>query len=178
MKPYHLNDVFLTIGDQAITVENEAKKNIGSIRQAIMPACEKGHAFSFTSQDDFSVMMGIKKRGIRNFLVATYFVQFNEKNYVLKDKIGNHLFYFCVTGNIEDKEIKVAENWSGDVEVMIDRTRIAIIKPGDIISKAILYMKDDIHESSPYFGISILMYFMYKIYKNESDFIEELLFDL
>ncbi|GIN59888.1 hypothetical protein J8TS2_42070 [Lederbergia ruris] len=56
-------------------------------------------------------------------------------------------------------------------------THIATIKPDDFSFKTIILVEDNISETSTFFAGTVLMYFMYKIYKNESEFIESILFD-
>jgi len=43
--------------------------------------------------------------------------------------------------------------------------------------KTTIFIEDNIYESSLLFAVIILMHFMYKIYKDESEFIENILFD-
>lgn len=177
MKLYQFKDVLYMKKGRALTVENEEKERIGIIEQADISGCEKGHVFSFTVDGGSSVMLGIKKRSIKNFLVATYVIKTEEKTYTLKDKVGNSLLYFCIEGNIERQIIRIEENWSKDLEIKIDQTHIATIKANDFTFKTTIFIEDSISESSAFFAITVLMYFMYKIYNNESEFIENILFD-
>lgn len=176
MKQYHFKDVLFMRKEKALAVENAEKELIGYIKKTDIPECEKGHAFSFTTNDEITVMLGIKKRGIKDLLVAPYIVRSEGQDYKLKDRVGNSLLYFCVEGDIDGKSIKIEENWSGDVEVKVDGTHIATVKVNDLTLKTTIHIEEDIYESSILFAITILMYFMYKIYKNESGFIEELIF--
>ncbi len=59
----------------------------------------------------------------------------------------------------------------------IDQIHIATIKANEFTLKTTILTEDNIYESSLIFAVTILMYFMYKIYKNESEFIENILFD-
>lgn len=162
---------------RTLTVENEEKESIGVIKKADISGCEKGHVFSFTANDGTPVVMGIKKRSIKNLLVATYVIRTERNTYTLKDKAGNSLLYFCVEGEIDGKNIRIEENWSKEIEVKVDQTHIATIKPDDYSFKAIILVEDNIFVSSTLFAVTVLLYFMYKIYKNESEFIESILFD-
>lgn len=177
MKRYQFKDVLYMKKGKVLTVENEEKESIGFIEKADIPECEKGHVFSFTANDGATVVMGIKKRGIKNFLVATYVIRAEEKSYTLKDKAGNSLLYFCVQGDIDGRNIRFEENWSKEIEVKIDQTHRATIKLDDFSCKTIILVEDNICESSLLFGVTVLMYFMYKIYKDESEFVESILFD-
>lgn len=177
MKQYQFKDALYMSKRKIITVENEEKERIGIIKKAHISGCEEGHVFSFTADDGVPVVMGIKKRGIKNFLVATYVIKMKEKTHALKDKAGNSLLYFCVEGDIDGQNIRIEENWSEEIEIKIDQTHIAILKANDLTFKTSILIEDNISESSIFFAIAVLMYFMYKIYKNESEFIESILFD-
>lgn len=177
LKQYQFNDVLYMKKEKAIALKNEAKKIIGRIEKADISGCEKGRVFSFTDNNEITVRMGIKKRGIRNFLVATYVIKTERKTYFFKDKPGNSLLYFCVEGDIDGQDIRIEENWSEEIEVKMDQIHIATIKVNDITFKTTILTEDNIYESSIHFTVTVLMYFMYKIYKNESEFIESILFD-
>lgn len=177
MKRYQFKDVLYMKKGRALPVANEEKESIGFIEKADISGCEKGLAFTFTANDGTTVAMGIKKRDIKNFLAATYVIRTEGETYTLEDKAGNSLLYFCVIGDIDGKNIRIEENWSKEVEVKVDQTHIATIKPDDFSFKTIILVEDNISEASTFFAVTVLMYFMYKIYKNESEFIENILFD-
>jgi len=61
--------------------------------------------------------------------------------------------------------------------VKIDKIHIATIKANEFTFKTTIFIEDNIYELSLFFAVIILMYFMYKIYKNESEFTENILFD-
>lgn len=177
LKRYQFNDVLYMKKGKTLTVEDEEKERIGIIEKADITGCEKGHVFSFTDNGGGTVLMGIKKRGIKNFLHATYVIKTERKTYTLRDKVGNSLLYFCVEGDIDGQNIRIEENWGGEIEVKVDQTHIATIKANELTFKTTILMEYNIDESSIFFAITVLMYFMFKIYKNESELIESILFD-
>lgn len=59
----------------------------------------------------------------------------------------------------------------------IDNIHVSTIKANDFTFKTTIFIEDNINESTLLFAVIILMYFMYKVYKNESEFIENLLID-
>lgn len=177
MKQYQFNDVLYMKKEKAIALENEEKEIIGVIEKADISGCEKGHVFSFTNTNGLTVRMGIKKRGIRNFLFATYVIKTEKETYLFKDKPGNSLLYFCVKGDINGQDIQIEENWSKEIEVKLDKIHIATLKTSDLTFRTTILFEDNILESTIHFAVTVLMYFMYKIYKNESEFIENILFD-
>src|SRR5699024_7981558 len=171
-------DVLDMAKESALTVDNKEKETDGISEKEDIAGREKGHVYSITTNDGAKIIMRIKTRGIKDIFVDKYVVKIAEETYMLKDKVGNNLLYFCVEGNIEGENIRVEENWSREIEVKVSKTHIATIKPSNDLSfKTIILIGAHIHEKSIYFAISVLMYFMYKIYKNESDFIENILFD-
>lgn len=158
-------------------MENREKESVGTIEKADITGCEKRSVVSFTAHKGSEIKIGIKKRNIKNLLVATYIIETEEKTYFLKDKPGNSLLYFCVVGKIDEQDIRIEENWSSEIEVKIDQIHIATIKANEFTLKTTILTEDNIYESTLLFAVTILMYFMYKIYKNESEFVENILFD-
>jgi|SRR5690625_728113 len=177
MRQYQFNDVLYMKKKNVIQVENGEKESVGIIEKADISGCEKSSVVSFTAHNESEIKIGIKKRKIKNLLVATYIIETEEGTYLLKDKPGNSLLYFCVVGNIEGQDIRIEENWSNELEVKIDKIHIATIKANEFTFKTTILIDDNIYESSLLFAVIILMYFMYKIYKSESEFIENILFD-
>ncbi|MDY0404169.1 hypothetical protein P5G51_000985 [Virgibacillus sp. 179-BFC.A HS] len=177
MKRFEFKDALYIKKGKVLPVANEEREHIGFIEKVDISGCEKGHGFTFTDNDGTTVAIGIQKRGIKNLLAATYLIKTTNETYTLKDKVGNSLLYFCVEGNIDGKNIRVEENWSKEVEVKVDHTHIATIRPADFSFHTIILVEDNLCESSILFAVVVLMYFMYKIYKNESEFIEDILFD-
>lgn len=57
----------------------------------------------------------------------------------------------------------------------IDRIHVATIKASELTLKTSVLIEDNINESTLFFAVIILMYFKYKIYKNKSDFIENII---
>jgi len=177
MKQYQFNDKLYMKKKHVIQVENKEKESVGTIKKSDMSGCEKRSVISFTTNNGSETKIGIRKRHIKNLLVATYVIETETKTYYLKDKPGNSLLYFCVVGKIDGQDIRIEENWSSDIEVKVEKMHIATIKANEFTLKTTIHTEDNIYESSLHFAITILMYFMYKIYKNESDFVENILFD-
>src|SRR5690625_44528 len=178
MKKYYFKDVLIMNKKKVLVVENDMKERVGFIKKADMVNCEKGHAFSFsTNNDDRSIQMGIQKRRIKDLLVPTYLIHMEGRQYNLRDKPIKNLLYFCVEGDIDGQSIKIEENWNGHIEVRVDDTHIATIELNEFTFKTTIYIANNIVETSILFAVTILMYFMFKIYKDESEFIQELLFN-
>lgn len=58
-----------------IQVENNEKESVGNIEKADILGCEKGNVVSFTVHNGSQIKIGIKKRNIKNLLVATYIIE-------------------------------------------------------------------------------------------------------
>src|SRR5690625_3982359 len=177
MSKYYFKDALFMNKKKVLSVVNDMKECVGYIKKAEMDKCEKGHTFSYSINDDQTVRMGIQKRGIKSLFVPTYLIDMEDKKYTLKDQPVKNLLYFCVEGEIDGQIIKIEEKWSGDIEVKVDDDQIATIILNELTFKTTIHIVNHIKETSILFAITILMYFMFKIYKDESEFIKELLFD-
>ena len=76
---------------------------------------------------------------------------------------------------MEGHDILIEENWSGDLEVKLNKVKVAKIKVGEFSLKTTFQFDDTIEENSPLFALTILMYFMFQIYEDEAEVIENLL---
>lgn len=176
MKTYHFKDKIIMHKKKKISVENDRREKVGYIQAVEMDGCEKWSSFSFTSHE-YSVKMGIQKRKVKNLLAPTYVIRTVDEQFTLKDNFGKNLLYFSVTGDINGTRITIEENWDGNIDVKSNGDLPGIIILRDFALQTEIQVAKDIDERSLYFAIVVLMYFMYKRYREESDFIEELLFD-
>lgn len=177
MKAYQFTDVLYMREKKVIKVENKDKETIAVIKKAFIPDCEKNTTVSFTKVGGTEVRVGIKKRTLKNFISSSYIIESDTQTYRLKDKPWNSLLYFCAEGDISGDKLLIEENWSGELEVKVNGLHSARIKTNELTLRTSLFIEDSVPESSLLFSIIVLMYFMYKIYKQESEFIEEILFD-
>lgn len=176
MRLYKLEDVIYFSKDTRLLLKNEKDKVIGSIRRETISGYEDKHVFSYTSNDEQSkVIVGIKKIGLRRLIMAKYGVITKEKEYELKDKLGNNLLYFCVTGELENKKIVIEENWDHDIEIKVEKETVAYIRKKKSDLFAYFQFGDQIKENSLLFSITILMFFMLKIYNRETEFIQDII---
>lgn len=177
MKEYHFKDVLIKNKQKTIVVMNAHQEHIGSIQMTDIEGCEQGSSFSFTTNNDQIVQMGIQKRRLKNILFPQYTIKWSRQTYTLRDKPGYNLLYFCVVGKIDDQTVTFEENWSGDIELKIDDVHHATIKINEFTLKTTILVDQTIHETSIFFAVTVLIYFMFKIYENEAEFIEGLLLD-
>lgn len=95
------NGNYLSQG-KVLSVINEKEEVIGLVTKEDIPGYEKNHVFSFTAHTDGSkAIVGIKKNGLARLVVTKYGVITENGDYELKEKVGNNIFYFCVTGFLE-----------------------------------------------------------------------------
>ncbi|MCH1624452.1 hypothetical protein [Fredinandcohnia quinoae] len=174
MRMYKLQEVINLSEDKKLLLKNEKDQEVGFIRREVISGYEEKHIFSYTSMDENNkVIVGIKKRGLTTFLTPRYGVITQEHEYELKDKIGNNILYFCVIGVLENKKILIEENWDGDIEIKVEKQVVAYIrklKKSDLF--AFFQFEDQIKENSLLFSVTILMYFMFKIYNKEAEIIQ------
>lgn len=175
MRLYQIDDVLFMRKNKGIFVYNKTDEKIGFISLIDMPECEKRHAFSFNPETGAPTRMGIKKRGIKNILTATYIVESSKEHFTLKDKPGNSLLYFCVEGIINEQTVRIEENWDKELEIKVNNEHVALVKQHEWTLKTNIQIDDSIKESSILFSVIIFSLFFYKIYNDETNFIENIL---
>ena len=52
MRKYYFKDVLFMNKEKVLAVENDMKERVGYIKKADMDQFEKGHAFSYSTNDD------------------------------------------------------------------------------------------------------------------------------
>lgn len=122
MRLCKLQDVIYFSKEKSLPLKNEKDEEVGFISREDIPGYEKRHVFSYTSIDEQSkVIVGIKKSGPSRLIMAKYGVITKDQEYELKDKLGNNLLYFCVTGVLDNKKILMEENWDRDIEIKVEK---------------------------------------------------------
>ena len=133
---------------------------------------EKGHAFVYTSRtDDQSIHVGIQKGRL---IFADYLLQVADQTFSLQDHKGKSLLYFAVSGVINGKNIYIEEDWDGHIELKVEKEKIGLIKPYTIRKGAKIDIFNEADQDF-YLPILSLFYFMFQIYKKESEFVEDLI---
>ncbi|KAB8136825.1 hypothetical protein F9U64_10015 [Gracilibacillus oryzae] len=178
MNKYYINDVPFSLSNKkAISVMDEHGVEKGYITKSKLSNLEKGSVFSYTcTENQQSFILGIKKNGLKRFVLAEYELLFEQDSYYLSDNIGKNLLYFSVDGKWNDQDILFEENWSGDIELKVNKVHMATIKINDGIFKTVFEFSESLEESNIIFAATFLMYFMVKIYNEETAIIEELFF--
>ncbi|GIP62447.1 hypothetical protein J32TS6_10020 [Virgibacillus pantothenticus] len=175
MRTYYLKDVIYFSSKKAIPVTTDINE-IGYIRKTISDTLEKDSVFSYISADEQDYfVLGMKQNGWKRLVLAEYQLCTESIQYDFKDKLGSNILYFCVVGNMDGQDILIEENWSGDLEIKVNKLRVAKIKIGTFSLKTTFQFEDTVEENSPIFALTILMYFMFKIYQEEAEWVEGLL---
>lgn len=178
MKLYKMSDLIYFAKNKRVPLVNEKEEEVGYITKDNVPGYEKNHVFTYTSLDEqVKVTVGIKKAGISRLLMARYGIITGNDTFELKDKLGNNILYFCVTGEIDDQKVLFEENWDGNIELKLNKEKVGLIKQKQYELIANFQFTEQIKENSLMFAVTVLMFFMWKIYKDESEIIEALLLE-
>ncbi|GAA0372378.1 hypothetical protein [Bacillus horti] len=158
--------------EQQFHIYNSDGVKLAEVRKLHAEHYEKDHAFVYKSRnDDRFVHLGVKKGRL---LFAQYLLQFDHESYLFQDHKAKTLLYYAVSGSIKGKPIYLEENWDGHIELKEDGDKVAILKPYLIRSGADIEILQEA-DNELYLPILTLFYFMYQIYKKESDFIDDLI---
>ncbi len=153
---------------KSVAIENDHDDPVGYVEKAALRNCEKRNTYSYTSTQGESLILGLKKRKFRDMNISKYIIVADDIELVFKERPGTSLLHFRVDGRIDDQFMSIEENWSGDMEVYFHGDHIATVKE-DVASGDTLILADPhLDDHSLKFGILVLMYFMFKVYKRES----------
>ncbi|OEH55976.1 hypothetical protein AQ616_00210 [Oceanobacillus sp. E9] len=174
MIQYTLTEKFFS--KKAIHLVDENEEVVGEITGIRKEGYERNNVFDFKPVEGSSTIVGIKKRNWKNVIQPSYGVIHGDQTYTLKDKLGDNLLYFCVTGVIESEDIYIEEDWKEDIIFKVNKQKVAVIRPPKLTGKTIFKIDEQILPDHRLFGVIILMVFMYQIYNKEAAFIMDLLF--
>ncbi|PAF15519.1 MAG: PRC domain-containing protein [Shouchella clausii] len=170
MLSFKIKDVLILHDKKSVTVLDEQDRIVGEIKKTTVPGNEKGTTFVF-EQEGVKATLGIKKGRL---LFATYRFQVNGEEFQLKDNTLNSMLYFCVSGTIDGKKWRIDENWDQELDVSVDGKKVALIKPHSFLG-ADLLIDAEASRHPLLFSLTCLMYFMLKIYREETEFIEDVM---
>lgn len=90
----------------------------------------------------------------------------SEGKYGLKRKAGKNLLLFRVKGKVDRQYVYIKENEEGNMIVRSDERLTAVIRENIRGSPASITMEDDVKKNgSVIFAVTVLMFFMFKLYK-------------
>lgn len=178
MNLYRIQNFIHFPKNKILSLVNAEGEQVGGLTRVEQSSFEKSHAFCFTSDTTKEdIIVGIRKSGLKRLLQTEYEVVTADATHRLAEKVGNNVFYFCVTGELDGQTLLIEENWSGNLEVRVNRRKVAYVKqkPNDFAT--LFQIDEEIDPASPLFGVIVLFSFMFRIYKKESDFIESIITD-
>lgn len=167
---FKIQDVFLSNENKHVKVLDDEDRVIAEIMKAPILGYEKGNSFVLKRNGEQTVL-GIKKGRL---VFASYRFQINSEEFILKDNTINSLLYFCVDGVVHGKKLRIEENWDHKLEVKVDGQKVALIEPNAFSLGATILMDEEASRDLLLFSLSCMMYFMYKIYKDETKIIESM----
>ena len=170
MLTFQIKNASLFDVNKGITILDNEDQTIAEILKTSVPGNEKGKTF-ILKQNGKEAVLGIKKGRL---FFATYRFQIDGEEFTFKDNPINSILYFCVDGIINGQKLRFEENWKEEIDVIIDGQKVAFIKPRLSLEATILMDKETI-SNSLLFSLTCLMYFMFKIYKDESDVVESII---
>lgn len=159
----------------SILLINEQGQKIGDIEKDVMRKCDDQFTYTYRPVGGSQVTMGMKKRKLADLNIAKYILVSNDGTTVFKERAGSNLLRFRVDGKIDNDFISIEENKEGGMESILNNVSVITVIDGYGNDKTVIETVDDIDEHSTMFAVSALMFFMYKLYKRESWYIEEML---
>lgn len=153
---------------KSVAIENDHDEPVGYVEKGVLRNCEKRNTYSYTSSRGESLTLGLKKRKFRDMNISKYIIVSDDTELVFKERPGTSLLHFRVDGRIDEQFMSIEENWSGDMEVYLHGDHIATVKEDVAITETLILADSQLDDHSLKFGILVLMYFMFKLYKRES----------
>lgn len=171
---FQIKDVSLFDAKKSISIVDNEGNTIADILKTSVPENEKDNTF-FLKQNNKEAVLGIKKGRV---LFATYRFQIDGEEFTFKDNTINSILYFCVDGMIHGKKLRFEENWNEEIDVKLAGKKVALIKPKPLSLGATILIDEEISHNLQLFSLTCLMYFMFKVYKKETDVIESIIDEL
>ncbi|GAB3059728.1 hypothetical protein ACFOU0_05260 [Salinicoccus sesuvii] len=160
---------------KVLSIEDDDNETVGHVEKTVLKNCEEQNTYSYTATVGTIVTLGLKRRRFKDMNISKYITVINGTQYVFKEKPGRNLLKFKVVGQLDAHRMKVEENSDGDMEAYIDKKHIATVKEKGPGGQTIMTTDSELDGMPGEFGIIVLMYFMYKLYKRETWHIAKLL---
>ncbi|AKG74511.1 hypothetical protein [Salinicoccus halodurans] len=174
MKEYQFQATIEPDDHRSVKIINDMERVVGHIEKDVLRKCEERYTYAFTPLDGSKVIVGLKRRKFKDLNIANYIIAAGETTMFLKERAGKNLLHFRVKGHVGENHMYIKEDEEGNMNVFIDRGKAAVVNEHSA-EKISIIIEDKIEENSVVFAVVILMFFMFKLYKRESWYIEELL---
>ncbi|MCG1010882.1 hypothetical protein J4760_12700 [Salinicoccus sp. ID82-1] len=153
---------------KVLAIEDDHDETVGYVEKAVLKNCEEQNTYSYTSTRGTSVVLGLKRRRFKDMNISKYIIVTDDVQHVFKEKPGRNLLQFKIVGEVDDHHMKVEENSDGDMEAHIDKRYVATVKEKGPNGNTVIMADTELDDLSMKFGIIVLMYFMFKLYKRET----------
>ncbi|MTD32000.1 hypothetical protein [Planomicrobium sp. YIM 101495] len=158
-------------GTKAIEITDDEGTTVATVQRVDVPGNEKRHSFRFDMNGEHATL-GIKRGRL---LFATYRLLWGGDEFILKDHPANSILYFCVTGKMHEHPVELLETWTKGIEVKFAGRKVATVETGGAVLRASIQIEGKSDDSFLPLALAVLGYFMYKIYSDESELLEEIL---
>lgn len=166
---------------RSVEVVTEARHLVGRVVRGTLDGCERSGTFRFEPLTGPATTLGVDTAGWRGkvarVVAPRYRAVQGERSAELKDRLGENLLGFAVSGTVEGRPISATEGWSGAVSVTIDGEKVGRIVAGSVLERTALEISVDLVPADLEFGLVVLLTFMYRLYADESALVGSL-FDL
>ncbi|BFH62700.1 hypothetical protein [Paenibacillus azoreducens] len=170
MVTFKIQDMFIFNEKKYVNVLDDEDHVIAEVMKTSISGNEKGNTFVLKRNGE-QTALGIKEGRL---IFASYRFQINGEEFILKDNTVNSILYFCVDGMLHGKKLRFEENWDHKIEVKVDGKKVALIEPNAFSFGATFFMDEKASRDLLLFSLTCMMYFMFKIYKDETEIIESM----
>lgn len=174
MTYYSIPNIIVFSNTKVVPITKGSDEIVGHLTRPKQTPFERHASFRFERFDQtVTRTIGIMENGWKRLWITEYGIQTAKQQVYLKEKAGHHLLYFCVEGQFGHDTIQISENWSGQLDVTFNQTKIAYVELSDDKKHIVFYFHQPINENHPFFAFILCAPYFYRIYKKEHDFIEE-----
>lgn len=174
MKQYQFK-LSVDSNSKVLAIEDDNNETVGHVEKAVLKNCEEQNTYSYTTTGGTAVTLGLKRRRFKDLNISKYIIVTEDAQHVFKEKPGRNLLQFKVVGQLDEHHMKVEENSDGDMEAYIDKKHVATVKEKGSGGNTAIMTDSELDDLPGKFGIIVLMYFMYKLYKRETWYVAKLL---
>ena len=174
MTYYSIPNVIVFSNTKVVPITKGSDEIVGHLTRPKQTPFERHASFRFERFDQtVARTIGILENGWKRLWITEYGIQTAKQQVYLKEKAGHHLLYFCIEGRLGSDTIQISENWSGQLDVTFNQTKIAYIELSHNKQHIIFHFHQPINENHPFFAFILCAPYFYRIYKKEHDFMEE-----
>lgn len=129
---------------------------------------------SGTSRARGGGVRGMIGRLARRVVAPEYLVVSGDERWTLRDKLGENVLYFAVSGEMAGQRLVARSDWDDSVEVTLDGERVGRLRPATAFEQTEVEIDASLDPTTPVFGVLLLLVFVHRIHSSESALVEEL----